>query len=221
MTATEKRKEEQELLLQNRKNRILEAAFKLFSEKGIDTIAINDIAKNAEIGVASLYRYYETKDEIAIQTAIWAWKNQKNKILPEIENDLFSNKNGFDQLKFLLNFFINLTETQQEFLRFIYFFDSYAVRQHIEAERMTEYETEIIFVKDLVIKAIKKGLEDKSINDKYKNSEDLLYFSMMHSLFSTAQKFSLSSTMLMIDKNSNPSLQLDFLINIILSNLKA
>lgn len=221
MTAAERRKEEQESLLQSRKNRILESAFNLFSEKGIDTIAINDIAKKAEIGVASLYRYYETKDEIAIQTAIWAWKNQKAEILPKIENDEFSQKNGFEQLKFILNHFINLTETQKDFLRFIYFFDSYAVRQHIEAKRLMDYESEIIFVKELVLKAIDKGIEDKSISCKYKDSKDLLYFSIMHSLFSTAQKFSLSSSMLEIDKNTNPTSQLDFLINLILTDLKS
>ena len=65
MTAKEKFIEEKDEMKQNRKNRILESAFNLFSQKGIDTIAMTDIAKNAEIGVASLYRYYETKEEIA------------------------------------------------------------------------------------------------------------------------------------------------------------
>ena len=64
MTPKEKHQEEQNELKTSRINRILESAFNLFSEKGIDTITMNDIASTAEIGVASLYRYFATKDEI-------------------------------------------------------------------------------------------------------------------------------------------------------------
>ena len=70
MTPKEKHQEEQNELKTSRINRILESSFALFSEKGIDTITMNDIASMAEIGVASLYRYFATKDEIAIRTAI-------------------------------------------------------------------------------------------------------------------------------------------------------
>ena len=67
MTPKEKHQEEQNELKTSRINRILESAFNLFSEKGIDTITMNDIAATAEIGVASLYRYFETKDEINVK----------------------------------------------------------------------------------------------------------------------------------------------------------
>ena len=70
MTAVEKLAEERDELKNARMERILLSAFSLFSHNGIDAIAMTDIAKNAEIGVASLYRYYATKDEIAIRTAI-------------------------------------------------------------------------------------------------------------------------------------------------------
>ena len=46
--------------------RILEAAYELFSTRGIEQVAMTDIAENSKIGVASLYRYFETKDEIAM-----------------------------------------------------------------------------------------------------------------------------------------------------------
>ena len=73
MTPTEKHKEEQDELKTLRMNRILDASFELFAERGIDTIAMTDIAKKAEIGVASLYRYFETKEDLAIEVAIHAW----------------------------------------------------------------------------------------------------------------------------------------------------
>ena len=72
MTAQEKLAEERDGQKNARIERILLSAFSLFSHNGFDAIAMTDIAKEAEIGVASLYRYFETKDEIAIKTAIWA-----------------------------------------------------------------------------------------------------------------------------------------------------
>lgn len=220
MTATEKRKEEQEELLQSRKNRILESAFELFSEKGIDTIAMTDIAKKAEIGVASLYRYYETKEEIAIRTAIWAWKKQELNIMPNMESPDFINLDGFHQLKSICNVFVTFCQTQIDFLRFIYFFDSYAVRQHIPTKRMTDYESEIYKVQEIVIQAINKGFDDGSINPKYKNKETELYITIMHTLFSTSQKLSVSGFMLEMDKIYSPASQMNFLIEILLSDLK-
>ena len=38
--------------------RILESGFRIFAEKGIEKVTMNDIAEAAEIGIASLYRYY-------------------------------------------------------------------------------------------------------------------------------------------------------------------
>ena len=107
-----------------RKNRILNSAFDLFAEKGIDTIAMTDIAKKAEIGVASLYRYYETKEEIAIRTSIWAWEKQKLLIETILYKDNFDNLNGYNQLEKICSMFEYLYKNETPFLRYIYFFDS-------------------------------------------------------------------------------------------------
>ena len=42
--------------------RILDVAFELFATRGIEPVTMNDIAQKAKIGVASLYRYFETKE---------------------------------------------------------------------------------------------------------------------------------------------------------------
>jgi len=220
MTPKQKYSEEKDELKNARMGRILEAAFLLFSEHGIDTIAMTDIAKKAEIGVASLYRYYETKDMIAIKTAIWAWENQKKNILPGIENESFSGMKGLEQISEICKMFANLLENQTEFLRFIYFFDSYIIRQKIEAEKLTEYEEIIKSVQTIVAAAIHKGIEDGSINIKFKDCENTLYFTLMHTLFSIVQKLSLSGKMLYMDSESPTKSQLELLTEILIEGLK-
>ena len=44
------------------KNRIMDAAIKLFAKKGFAAVTTRDIAKAAEINIASIYYYYKSKD---------------------------------------------------------------------------------------------------------------------------------------------------------------
>lgn len=219
MTPKEKYSEEKDEMKLARMNRILEAGFELFSEQGIDTIAMTDIAKKAEIGVASLYRYYATKDEIAIRTAIWAWNRQKETLMPEFEKEEFTSQNGHEQLRQIFLAFSNLYESQNKFLRFIYFFDSYAVRTRIEKERLIDYEDTIKSVQNIISKAINQGLKDGSINQKFIGQEDSLYFTLMHSLFSLSQKLSLSGNLLQMDLAGESKQELLLLTEILLNGI--
>ena len=221
MTALEKLAEERDEQKNARIDRILAAAFKLFSSAGIEPVAMTDIAKKAEIGVASLYRYFSTKDEIAIRTAIWAWEEQISEIYPSINNDEYTNGNGLFRLSIIFSLFKKLYMSQPEFLRFIYFFDSYAVNSGIKQERMIEYENVIGKVQMIVADAIKLGLKDNSINKKYIDKTEDLYFTLMHSFFSTAQKLTLSENLLAINEKSKGSDQLDLLSELLLNGVKA
>ena len=221
MTALEKLAEERDEQKNARIDRILAAAFKLFSSAGIEPVAMTDIAKKAEIGVASLYRYFSTKDEIAIRTAIWAWEEQISEIYPSINNDEYTNGNGLFRLSIIFSLFKKLYISQPEFLRFIYFFDSYAVNSGIKQERMIEYENVIGKVQMIVADAIKLGLKDNSINKKYIDKTENLYFTLMHSFFSTAQKLTLSENLLAMNEKSKGSDQLDLLSELLLNGVKA
>lgn len=221
MTALEKLAEERDEQKSARIDRILAAAFKLFSSAGIEPVAMTDIAKKAEIGVASLYRYFSTKDEIAIRTAIWAWEEQISEIYPSINNDEYTNGNGLFRLSIIFSLFKKLYMSQPEFLRFIYFFDSYAVNSGIKQERMIEYENVIGKVQMIVADAIKLGLKDNSINKKYIDKTEDLYFTLMHSFFSTAQKLTLSENLLAMNEKSKGSDQLDLLSELLLKGVKA
>ena len=221
MTPKEKHQEEQNELKSSRINRILESSFTLFSEKGIDTITMNDIASMAEIGVASLYRYFATKDEIAIRTAIWAWNKQKEVILPQLQSDHYDSLTGYAQIEKIFKMFVDLYDKEKTFLRFIYFFDSYINRQKISFERLFDYEGMIALVQDIVANAIEKGLSDGSIASEYKDQQNDLYFTMMHSLFSMSQKLSLAGNMLAMDSAVNGTSQMSLLAKMLLTAIKA
>ena len=220
MTAVEKLAEERDELKNARIERILLSAFSLFSHKGIDAIAMTDIAKNAEIGVASLYRYFETKDEIAIRTAIWAWESQKKVIIPVLKDQSYENKTGIEQLEEIIDLFCKLFQNEPDFFRFIYFFDAYALCQQISPERLVPYQNVIMSVQKIIASAINKGINDGTISGKYKDYENQLYFSIMHTIFSTSQKLSLSGKMLKMDEANDGVQQLQMLGKLLIAGLK-
>ncbi|MCP4673116.1 MAG: TetR/AcrR family transcriptional regulator [Desulfobacula sp.] len=57
-------KERKALERQNRKNQILDAARNLLFSSGIDSVSINKISKEAELGVGTIYFYFKNKEQI-------------------------------------------------------------------------------------------------------------------------------------------------------------
>ena len=218
MRAAEKRKAEQEGLKASRKAAILDSTYELFSN-GIDKITMNEIADHAEIGVASLYRYFSTKDDLAIECATNAWEKLIKKFADKYTSQEFNNLNGFEQLKSLMQIFPQLFQSDNQFFRFIYYFDAYVNKQNVAPSRLTAYEAVIIKPYKIFMAALKKGREDKSINT-FDTSDENIYFSISHGLFSLAQKLSLSGEMLYMNLNTPALEQINLLIKIILNALK-
>jgi len=48
------------------RQRLMQAALALFSEKGIEGTSINDITERADLGKGTFYRHFKTKEEIAV-----------------------------------------------------------------------------------------------------------------------------------------------------------
>lgn len=224
--AGEKRKKEQEEVREGRITSVLQCCFGLFSEKGIESISMNEIAKHSEIGVASLYRYFETKEELVVATGLYAWSIEFE-ILKKVLSSVDEKANGFEKLKFLLESFSEFFSSNGPFFRFIYYFDAFVKREKISQKSLQLYESRIMDVQYLVERIIREGREDGSItfgggknSDLQSYSDEEIYFTVMHSIFSLMQKLSLAGDMLQIDLKIRPEKQIDMLIGIILSVLK-
>jgi AcrR family transcriptional regulator len=56
----------QELVIKARRNQILDAATKVFAEKGFHTTTIKDIAREASIADGTIYNYFENKEALML-----------------------------------------------------------------------------------------------------------------------------------------------------------
>ena len=83
--------EESEKLKRNertkyRETQILETAVRVFSEKGFSNATISDIAKQANLGDATLYEYFENKEAILFAISGVMMKNLTSDHCPYLEN---------------------------------------------------------------------------------------------------------------------------------------
>ncbi|TGK06870.1 TetR/AcrR family transcriptional regulator [Leptospira semungkisensis] len=65
---------------EDKKERILSSALKLFTEKGFEGTPIPDLAKDAGIGAGTIYRYYKNKEELVNELYRY-WKNKLKETL--------------------------------------------------------------------------------------------------------------------------------------------
>lgn len=199
-------------------NMIVSNATIIFSRQGIHNTKMTDIAEVSNIGVATLYRYFKTKGEIVIQSGIYVWKSVEEILKDKINNKVYQDKSGFDQINYMTDLFLKAYDTNTEFFRFLYYFDDFILKEDIGKERLLDYEASILSIKNIVIKALEKGQQDNTIKQSINCDE--FYMVSMHSLIKLCQKLIMENDILEMDISVSDKKQIQILIDMILFYIK-
>ena len=163
---------------QYRAQKILEAAMVLFCEKGIEETSIDEIAERAGVGSATIYRYYETKAQLAIRSGIEYWKKIAGQYLNVTEIKRYSDMSGREQLECIMDALIVIFERETGFLKYLQEFEVFVRRYEIDIERLAEYEECIMSLKPRVTDALEKGLADGTLDFEWSPNE--VCYSLAH-----------------------------------------
>lgn len=158
----------------------------LFIENGIENVRMTDIAKRAEIGVASLYRYFSTKQSLAIEAACYLWNEELKLFEGVFDSEYYTAKSGSEQINELMKVFRVMLEGHTDFLRFVADFDRYVINEKISSVDLQQYEQSVMNVYMLFDSAYKKGIEDGTLRSDV--DIRLFYNTVTHSLMSLSQK---------------------------------
>lgn len=101
----------------NKEFRLLNTAFKLFTEKGVKSTSIQEIVDSANVAKGTFYLYF--KDKYEIRDILIAKKSHKlfNDALQELRKNYISNLS--DQIIFIINYVINELVKAPTLLKFI------------------------------------------------------------------------------------------------------
>lgn len=218
MDLKEKRKSELDSQKNQRKEEVIFAALEVFKKQGIESTKMTDIAEKAEVGVASVYRYFKTKPDLAVEVACRFWQEEISELYKYYTCEEFLNKNGITKVKEILEVFIKLYKEHTEFIRFSDEFDRYVVKEKISKEKLKVYEESIIDLKAIYVNAINAGKNDGTIREDL--SSDQFYFSISHALMSLCQKLILRGDVLKSDEYINGQEQIKMIIEMAVKYIK-
>ena len=96
------------------RQRILDAAIKLFEQNGVEQVSMNQIANEAQVGPGTLYRRYKNKSELCLDLI----KDKVDLLFNDIENYLEQNQSDppSQRLKGIIGLFIRFREKKAQLL---------------------------------------------------------------------------------------------------------
>lgn len=205
--------------LQYRSDRIRNAALELFCKNGIEGTSIEVVAKQARVGPATVYRYFETKTELAVESAALCWQKISEKYLGVLKTKTYMESSGKEQLAKIMELLKKIFREEGEFFKFLQEFDVFVLKNHITQERLKEYEAEILNLKPYVTEALEKGRADGTLFFSY--TVDEVYFSMTHTILSLMQKLAAHGKIISSDEWIGAGRQVDIACEILLRGLSA
>ena len=189
------------------KDFIVEEALKLFLAKSIDEVTMSEIAKEVEIGDATLYRYFAKKQNIIVLSAI--------KLSSRVFENFFT-FDGLEDIEILRKFysnFLNIYIEHRNFYRFLNEFDAYIINEEYDS---TLYEKGIDMYKKIYIDAYESAVKNGKIKEV--SDIDTFYYSTTHVLLDLGKRLARTNGIVKSDEQSNYK-ELEVIIDIILNSL--
>lgn len=196
----------------DRREHIISCAIDVFLSKGIAETTIADVAIASQVGVATVFRYFDTKRRLVIETAETLWTRQQeafNQSLPIGSVEM----NGLDKVMTLFGLFKKAYNKQPEIFRFLEQFDYFALQEVMDKNELTVYEQRILMLKEPFVQAVKQGISDGSIRSDV--SIDEVYMTCTHMLMSLISKLVVRGSVLPSDLTVKAEVQIDLVLDMI------
>lgn len=194
-------------------NFLVDIATDLFICRSIQDVTIKDIAVSAQVGEATIYRYFGKKQAIVVYAAM---KLQKE--VNTLYFKLSEGRTGFEKLKIFYLSYLQIFIHHPEFYKFINEFDSFISSEDpTSSDVIDPYESVVGQYEKVYMKAYEKGIKDGSVKEQRDIST--FYFATTHALLELCKKLSIKAAVLNQDKVIEKQSQVECMIDIVLSTL--
>ena len=190
-------------------NYIVESAQKVFFEKGIAAVTIKDIAQEAGVGEATIYRHFQKKQNIVLAVAMAIFESVSTKYFHQSQY-----KTGYEKIEAFYMSFYNIFNEYRYYYNFLAEFDSYIAEQ---ATDLGAYENGIRTFYDDFKYAYSLGLKDGSVKEI--ENVEVFYFATTHSILELCKKLAADSKILKQDMKYSIE-EIEMLIKLVLNNIK-
>lgn len=138
-----------------RREEIINAAEKIFFEKGLAQATMDEIAEAAELSKGTLYLYYKSKEDLYLAVAM-----KGNEILYQMFSEVLAS--GEPPIQMIANLgeaYYEYFKNNRNYFRMFYFFENSQVQSQVSPEMMDLCQEGDRRVWDLVISILQRGID--------------------------------------------------------------
>ncbi|WP_322154285.1 helix-turn-helix domain-containing protein [Paratractidigestivibacter sp.] len=191
---------------------VVACAADVFLARPIAEVKMTDVAEAAGVGVATLYRRFSTKTDLAVLSATLLWRRFNEQIHTLVESDGFLALGGLERLEALLASYRDAYLAHAEFMRFLDELDHLLLAEGAGAARLAVYGAEVDSFYLIFDDAYLLGRMDGSITREV--DFPVFYHALAHALTSVAQKLARGAVIPSDDfAAAGAAAELDVLIN--------
>ena len=170
-----------------KRQKILETGYKLFSEKSIAAVTMNNVADACGIGVATVYRYFRTKLALVLAINTWLWENyvmENDRLLKDTEE---AHVSALQRYEFFIDTFIDLYRNHKEMLRFNQLFNIYIRSEQVPPEQLAAYNNMIGMMSGKFQEIILMGQDDGTIRKDISGQD--IFSATLHLMLATTTRY--------------------------------
>lgn len=172
--------------IRKREQQAIYTAAQLFLKRGIETVKMTDIAEESGIGVASLYRYFGTKERVVIRVGELLWSDLRKLFEEVFTDEAFLRADGFRKIKAMVGVYRTLYRDHKDFIAFIGEFDRFCIMQGVPKEDLESYEKSIGDYYPMFVLACQEGEMDGSVRKGV--DYEMFYKTLNHAAMALLQK---------------------------------
>ena len=190
------------------RQKIVETGFKVFAERTIDAVNLTDIAVAAGLGMATVYRNFNSKTALVLEIGTWMWSEYYHECAQNLQK---TGTTGAEEFALYLESFINLYRNHRDILRFNQFFNIYVQREGIPKEQMQPYNNVIDALVKRFHETYEKGKADGTLRTE--ESENEIFSKTIHLMLAAVTRYAVG---LVYDGGIDPESELVFLKDMLL-----
>ena len=188
MERCEMRNKEKDLLeMSAKREAMLSEGFRLFAEKGIEAVTMQEVAGACGVGIATLYRYYNTKLELVLAIGTVKWRDYAEHVQSRRDESGANEMTAADELDLYLDCYIDLYRDHKDLLLFNQNFNNYVQHEGATAEQLTPYLQAIGVFAGFFHQLYEKGKLDKTVRTDL--PEKKLFAATAHIMIAVAVRY--------------------------------
>ncbi len=171
-----------------RRQIMLQTAFRLFAERNIDSVSMEDVAAETDYGLRTVYRYFKDKDTLVIETATWAFDSFMAQYRARRRRPI-EETTAAEDYEFFLDSFLDLYRNHADILRFNQFFNVYIQSERIDPEVLKPYRDMIEGLRRNFHRVYERAERDHTIRTD--ESEEKMFSTTLHLMLAAVTRYAI------------------------------